>query len=80
MFLKITAAEFGAPKSAFIAPLLVLLGALFWLDASRAQSAPTDPTTSTSVTDYLDAIDRVEAAHSAYATELSDLYMGLAAP
>jgi hypothetical protein len=77
MFLKITAAEFGAPKRAFIVPLLVLLGALFWLDAPRAQSAPTDPTNSTSVTDYLDAIDRVEAAHSAYATELSDLYMGL---
>ena len=77
MFLQITAAEFGALKSAFIVPFLVLLGALCWLDAPLAQAAPTDPTTSTSVTDYLDAIDRVEAAHSAYATELSDLYMGL---
>jgi tetratricopeptide (TPR) repeat protein len=77
MFLQTTAAEFGALKSAFTVPLLVLLSTLFWLDAPLAQSATTDATTSTSVTNYLDAIDRVEAAHSAYATELSDLYMGL---
>ena len=52
--------------------------ALLYASTGRAQDAvaeyvpPHDP-----ANDYLEAIDRIEAEYGPYATELSDLYLGL---
>ncbi|MDE0840867.1 MAG: hypothetical protein OSA42_01615 [Porticoccaceae bacterium] len=76
MFLTNTSDASRSPKSTLVHALCVFIFGAICLDAPRAQTGD-DANVRSSVDDYLDAIDRVEAMHSAYATELSDLYMGL---
>jgi tetratricopeptide (TPR) repeat protein len=55
-----------------IAALVLTMNAWGQIEAESGYVSPHDP-----VNEYLDAIDRIEVDHGPYATELSDLFLGL---
>jgi tetratricopeptide (TPR) repeat protein len=75
-----TMARFGLHRGQPLAGFACVLAGLFFLGPAFGQEtgtdtdyvAPREPSN-----DYLDAIDRIEAENGPYATELSDLYLGL---
>ena len=69
---------FGLLQRQLTLGLGCILAGLFFLDHALGQEeeavyvSPSEP-----ANEYLDAIDRIEAEYGPYATELSDLYLGL---
>jgi tetratricopeptide (TPR) repeat protein len=69
---------FGLRQRQFMLGLGCVLAGLFFLDPVLGQEesvgyvSPSEP-----ANEYLDALDRIEAEYGPYATELSDLYLGL---
>lgn len=73
-----TTALFGMRQPHLAAALGCLLAALLFVAGAAAQDdQPGYVSPRNSANNYLDAIDRIEADYGPYATELSDLYLGL---